>query len=56
MRWKYGRFGRGMELVSEKEEVLGQWIIDHGAKDRIGKLWLRAIEREDGKEWMDEVV
>lgn len=56
MRWEYGGFGMSMDLVDEKKEILGRWETDRGEERRIGRLKLKEMEGEKGKEWVDEVV
>lgn len=45
-----------MELVDSKKEVLGRWKPDTGAAERVCKVWVKAIEGGENKQWLDEVL
>ena len=55
LRWKYGRFGIGMELVDEKGEALGHWESNGGGK-WIARLQIKETEEKVDPAWVDEVV
>ncbi|KAI4196662.1 MAG: hypothetical protein LQ350_006415 [Teloschistes chrysophthalmus] len=55
-RWQYSKYGSSMELVDSKKEVLGRWKPDTGAAERVCKVWVKAIEGGENKQWLDEVL
>ena len=55
LRWSYGRFGMGMDLIDEKGNALSQWESDGGGK-RIARLEITKPEVEDDPAFVDEII
>ncbi|KAL8767907.1 MAG: hypothetical protein Q9209_005694 [Squamulea sp. 1 TL-2023] len=56
MRWRHRRLSIDMQLMDEKGAVRGGFDAKIGAEGRIGRLWVKDVEEEKDKQWVNEAV
>lgn len=55
-RWHYSKYGSSMELVGGKKEILGEWRPDTSVAERVCKVWMKALQGGEDKQWVDEAL
>ncbi|KAL8786027.1 MAG: hypothetical protein Q9213_003008 [Squamulea squamosa] len=56
MRWHHRKLCIDMQLMDDKGAVLGGFDSKSGAEGRIGRLWVKDVEEEEDKQWVNEAV